>query len=93
MTFANSAYKSDSWIVRHFGVEGAKVINTVTPYGYRVTVSLTPERMGAIFMVHKMTTDGRINLGVFDTPQEAIDMLKLLIATERNEYGNDVQAN
>lgn len=83
MTFANTGYKTKSWIVKHFGVEGAKVIDVVTPYGYGVTVWMTPEKHGPMFGVHKSAHGITARLGVFDTSAEAVNFLKLLIASSR----------
>lgn len=90
MTFANTNYKTMSWIVKHFGLEGAKVIDALTPYGYGVTVWMTPEKSGPMFGVYKYdrTEGSKTRLGVFDTSEEAVDMLKLLFTSERNGYGN-----
>ena len=91
MTFANTGYKTMGWLVKHFGVDGAKVVDALTPYGYGVTVWMTPEKSGPMFGVHKRdrTTGIQTRLGVFDTSEEAVNMLKLVFTSERNNYGND----
>lgn len=72
------------WVVKHFGEEGARVIGMAHRYGYGVTVSNTPERFGMLFGVFKYEyPETKTRLGVFDTSAEAVDMLRLLIATER----------
>lgn len=90
MPFANTGYKTMSWIVKHFGVDGAKVVDALTPYGYGVTVWMTPEKSGPMYGVYKQdrTTGIKTRLGVFDTSEEAVNMLKLVSTSERNEYGN-----
>lgn len=90
MTFANTNYKTMSWIVKHFGLEGAKVVDALTPYGYGVTVWMTPEKSGPMFGVYKQDrmTGHKTRLGVFDTSEEAVNMMKLVFTSERNENGN-----
>lgn len=90
MTFANTGYKTMGWLVKHFGVEGAKVVDAVRPYGYGVTVWMTPEKSGPLFGVHKrdVMTGDKTRLGVFDTSEEAVNMLKLVFTSERNGYEN-----
>lgn len=90
---SNTKAKTWSWIAKHFGIEGYYVINGGAQYGYGVTVSLTPEHTGHRFFVFKGGGTKKIPLGEFDTAQEAVDMLRLLIATERNSDGNAYESN
>ena len=90
MTFANTKAKNMGWIVKHFGLEGAKVVDALTPYGYGVTVWMTPEKEGPMFGVFKQDrmTLHKTRLGVFDTSEEAVNMMKLVFTSERNKNGN-----
>lgn len=81
---SNTKSKNWSWIAKHFGIEGYNVITEGARYGYGVTVSATPERIGHRFFVFKGVYERKTPLGEFETAQEAVDMLRLLIATERN---------
>jgi hypothetical protein len=89
---ANTRAKNVSWIMKHFGVENYLTIAEGSRYGYGVAISATPEREGNRFFVFKVNLgrDKRTPLGEYDTAQEAVDMMKLLIATERNDDGDVV---
>ncbi len=89
----NTTAKKWDWIAKHFGMEGYTVINEGTQYGYGVSVSATPERIGHRFFVFKSGHNKKIPLGEFDTAQDAVNMLRLLIATERNDDGDVYEAN
>lgn len=84
-----------SWIMKHFGMDGWAVIAAGSRYGYGVSISATPEREGNRFFVFKVARgrDKRTPLGEFDTGQEAVDMMKLLLATEGNDDGPVYEPN
>lgn len=84
-----------SWIMKHFGIENYPTIVKGMRYGYGVAISATPEREGNRFFVFKVSRgrDKRTPLGEYDTAQEAVDMMKLLIATEGNDDGPVYEPN
>lgn len=76
--------KNMGWLVKHFGEDGARTIELSHRYGFIATVSNTPERSGYLFGILKYEyPDKQVRLGVFDTSAEAVDFLKLLIASSR----------
>ncbi len=87
--------KNLGWLIKHFGAENYTTIAEGARYGYGVSISATPEREGNRFFVFKaeLGRDKRTPLGEFDTAQEAVDMMKLLLATERNDDGDVYEAN
>lgn len=90
MTLTTTYAKNAGWLERHFGMDGRCVITTASKYGYGVAMSLTPERAGYRFFVYKVSQGGdkRTPLGEFDTRDDAVNMLRLLTATEGNDDGN-----
>ncbi len=91
----NTTAKQWDWIMKHFGVENYPTIVEGSRYGYGVAISATPEREGNRFFVFKVGRGyaKRTPLGEYDTAQEAVDMLRLLIATERNDDGDVYESN
>lgn len=82
--------------MKHFGIENYPTIAEGSRYGYGISVSATPAREGYRFFVFKhigRLTDARVQLGEFDTAQDAVNMLRLLIATERNDDGDVYESN
>lgn len=79
--------KNLGWLIKHFGAENYTTIAEGARYGYGVSISATPERIGHRFFVFKSGHNKKIPLGEFDTAQDAVNMLRLLIATERNDDG------
>lgn len=89
-----TAAKSLEWLVTRFGIEGAGVVKRAAFEGYGVELVVSPDRLNETFIIYKHDLNRykpRTRLGVFDTGEEAVDMLKLLLATERNDDGNPDQ--
>jgi len=70
-----------------FGHEGAEVISAASRVGYRVSFHQYPDKDQTTYIVDRRTNDPnawrvrREFLGEFNTKEDAINMLRLLIAT------------
>lgn len=81
--------KTIGWLERYFGTEGMYVITKAGAYGYGIEVMSRVDSINYQYGVFKKERDKpRVGLGIFDTPDEAVNMLKLLTATEGNDDGN-----
>ena len=84
--------KSLEWLAAHFGEEGMEVMAKARRYGYRITLVHDYLKHRDMFRIdRRVANDGAdpswINykyedLGTLDNSQAAVDLLKVLLATE-----------
>jgi hypothetical protein len=75
------------WLYMNFGHVGAEVISAASRLGYRIAFHQYPDKDQTTYIVDRRTNDPnawrvrREFLGEFNTKEDAINMLRLLIST------------
>ena len=80
--------KNLEWLAAHFGAEGVDVLTKARQYGYRITLVHDYLRHRDMFRIDRLIPTDEAwrvrheDLGTLDDPQAAVDLLKVLLATE-----------
>jgi hypothetical protein len=79
--------RGNSWLVAYFG-DGADVVAHATDCGYRVSFHRRVDKDETQYAIDRTISDPnkwkveRERLGVFNNPEDVVNMLRLLISTE-----------
>jgi len=79
--------RDNVWLYMNFGHEGAEVISAASRLGYRIAFNQYPDKVEVKYIIDRRTNapnEWRVRrefLGEFNTKEDAVNMLRLLIST------------
>lgn len=88
--------RGNSWLVSHFGSPGADVVAHAIGCGYRVSWQQRIDMDEHHYLIDReRSVPGRWHverepLGVFNRPDDVVNMLRLLLATQPSEDEDDL---